>query len=737
MGLAAQTSEQSTDHLSPIQDWFRRLRPSKVMVLALSIAAFTSAAATWIVVSSGDIPLDTSSRTLSILTAINLGLLLTLFVVIGKRIWGLLSAMKKGAVGSRLQTRIVLIFSLVTIIPTIIVSVFSALLFHFGIQSWFDDRVRVALEESVAVAEVYLEEHKNNIRGDAVAMAGDLRRSLPVLMTNHAAFNTFLDSQAALRNLTEAIVFNHKRVVARTELSFSLSFERLPQHVLEQADMGNIVVLTDDEDKMRALVKIDELADVYLMIGRIVDAKVLDHMLLSQGAANEYRRLQKGISDIQLQFSLLFVLVALLLLLAAVWYGIYVAINLVVPITRLISAAEQVRAGDYSARVPTRAQDDELAKLSRTFNRMTQQLDKQRTELVSANRQLDERRRFTEAIFAGVSAAVVALDDKYNVVLNNRTAAKLLQNDESQSMKGMPIIALLPDIAPLLEEAHIDPHSLAADNMTIKRGDKRLNLHVRITAELKGDEIEGYIVTFDDITELVSAQRSAAWADVAKRIAHEIKNPLTPITLSTERLKKKYLDHIDSEEEQDNFLRYVDTISKHVKDIGQMVEEFVSFARMPAAVMAEHDISKTIRDAIFSARTGFPDIRYDYQLPEGKIILQCDERQLSQLLTNLLKNAAEGIETRLEQAPSGPAGKVMLCVERSDSVLQLIIEDNGSGFPADKINNLTEPYVTTRAKGTGLGLAIVKKHVEAHKGTLTLENRAEGGARVILSFIRS
>jgi len=722
------------DPLARVHVWFKRFRPSKVMAMALSIAAISSGAATWVAMTSSETPLGASSQTLKVLTIVNLVLLVTLFTVIGRRIYGLWHAMKQGAVGSRLQTRIVLIFSLVTIIPTLIVSTFSALLFHFGIQAWFDERVQTALEESVAVAEIYLAEHKETIRADALAMAGDLRRDLPVLMTNPTLFNQVLDGQTALRNLSEAVVFTRGGALARTSLSFSRTMERRPEHVRARADFGQIIGVADEDDKIRAVLKLDSATDVYLMIGRSVDERVMNHMIAAHGAVNKYRTLKSDISNIQIHFSLLFILVSLLLLLSAIWYGIYIAINLVIPVTRLISAAEKVRAGDYQARVPVGSKEDELNTLARTFNRMTEQLDRQRAELMTANRQLDERRRFTEAIFAGVSAGVVALDAFLVITLNNRTAASLLQNDERQSMKGMPITALIPDSAALLEKVRHNPNVMADQHLTIRRGDKKLNLHVRVSAEVKGEEIEGYIVTFDDITELVAAQRSAAWSDVAKRIAHEIKNPLTPIALSADRLRRKYADFLPEGEDRDNFQRYLDTIGRHVKDIGQMVEEFVSFARMPAAVMAQHDLNQTIRDACFSARTAHPTVHYTYLLPPTPVIMRCDERQMAQVFINLLKNAAEGIESRTEQSTDSPDGEVQIRVEASEKLIIVTIEDNGLGFPPDKIHQLTEPYVTTRAKGTGLGLAIVKKHIESHRGTLELENRREGGARVILRF---
>lgn len=721
------------DPLSAILERFRKLRPSKVLALTLLTAALTSAVATWIVITGSDTPFDMESGTLTALVAVNLVLVLVLATLIFRRMLELWRAMKRGAVGSRLQTRIVLIFSLVTIIPTIVVSVFSAIFFHVGIKGWFDERVRIAIEESVAVAESYLAEHKETIRADAQAMVLDIERDQPVIFTNPGVFSQILSSQAALRNLTEAIVFDHTRVIARTQLSFSLAFERLPPQVLARADEGKVVVLADDEDKIRALVRLRGMEPVYLLVGRLIDPKVLNHMVVAQGGAKDYRALKENISSIQLHFSLLFALVAVLLLLAAIWYGMYLALRLVVPITRLIHAAEQVRAGDFAAQVPDSGKQDEIAILGRAFNRMTQQLEKQRQDLITVNRQLDERRRFIEAVFAGVSAGVVALNGERIITLNNRTAAYLLQDDDSQSMKGMPIIALLPDIALLLKEVTERPDSLAEQHMTVKRMGKLLNLQVRVAVETKGDEVEGFIVTFDDITELVSAQRNAAWADVARRIAHEIKNPLTPITLSAERLKKKFMGTLSSEEDQEAFRRYTDTIARHVKDIGQMVEEFASFARMPVPVFASHNLNKIVRDALFSAQTAHRDTRFYSELPDQPALIRCDERQIAQTLTNLLKNAAEGVEAKQEQI-TGYKGEVKVSITQQGDEVRLVIEDNGIGFPPDKIHMLTEPYVTTRAKGTGLGLAIVRKHMEDHKGSLVLENRPSGGAQVTLSF---
>lgn len=707
-------------------DWFKRLRPSKILILTLSIAAVSCALAVWLVLGDAHQQLGLSYDIMSLLVGINLLLLLALCALIGRRALLLRRALREEAVGSQLQRRMVMIFGLVTITPTMIIALFSAVFFHVGIKSWFDERVRTAIEASVAVAEAYLEEHQETIRADVIAMRSDLQRDYLLLTSSQATLRQTLNTQVALRNLTEAILFTEDRVIARSDLSLSLTFERLPPSVLRRANEGNVVLLSDDEDKIRALIKLDEFEDVYLLIGRLIDPRVLNHMAVAQGAVYEYRRLQTDISDIQWQFSLLFMVVVLLLLLAAIWYGIYTAMRLVVPISQLISAAEKVRAGDLTAEVPVGPKRDEISALGRTFNRMTSQLQKQREELMRANRQIDKRRRFTEAVFAGVSAGVLALDRKQVITLNNRVAAQLLQDDETQSMKGMPVTALIPDIADLFEQAQEHPEQLAEKQFTLMRKHKRLNLHVRVSTELKDTQIEGYVVTFDDITELVQAQRQSAWSDVARRIAHEIKNPLTPITLSTERLKRKYGARLESEEEKESFYRYVETINRHVGDIRNIVEEFVSFARMPVAERREQDLRDTVKDAVFTSKTTFESVHHHLSLPEGPVILAFDARLIAQAIGNLLKNAAEALQEKQTAMPDFQ-GEIRITLEQKPEAIILSICDNGPGFPDELLSKLTEPYVTTKNKGTGLGLAIVKKQIEEHKGRLKLQNIAENG----------
>lgn len=723
---------------SDVNAFLHYFRFSRFLAVLLTLAVIAAGAATYIAYVDGQNPFGYGAPKIIALIAANLAFLLVLMFVIFRRVRALRAAVRQGSVGSRLQTRLVSIFTLVAILPTIIVALFSTLFFNFGIKSWFDDRVRIALEESVKVSEAYLSEHKDSIRNDAMAMTADLQHNLGVIISNPNVFNAMLTQQAGLRNLSEAIVFSADGVVARTALSFSLEFERLPPQFLERADSGDVVVMGDDnDDKIRALVKLDDITGLYLLVGRVVDQEVIEHMIAAKSAVGEYQQLQHNITSIQLQFSLVFVLVSLLLLLAAVWYGMYIALKLSVPITNLIVAAERVRAGDYSIKVPEGMKEDEIADLSRTFNRMTQQLENQRRELMEANQLLDERRRFTETVFLGVSAGVFALNRRGEITIFNRSAQQLLGITEDATIIGNRAVDVLPEIADMLEQAERKPEKLISQDVKVKRGEAQKTFHVRIAAERYSDTTEGFIVTFDDISELVSAQRTAAWSDVARRIAHEIKNPLTPITLSTERLKKKYLDEISSDKE--SFVKYTDTIAKHVKDIGRMVEEFVAFARLPAPIFRKEDMAQIIRKIVFSEKTAHPEIRYVCEIEPSPLYLVCDERQVSQILTNLLKNAAESIEAR-QQSESAEAGsqsqkgEIQIRSFLRDDMAMIEVLDNGTGFPPDKIATLTEPYVTTRAKGTGLGLAIVKKSMEDHKGSILLENRQEGGAKVVLAF---
>jgi two-component system nitrogen regulation sensor histidine kinase NtrY len=420
----------------------------------------------------------------------------------------------------------------------------------------------------------------------------------------------------------------------------------------------------------------------------------------------------------------------MLFLAAAIAIGIHFAAQLADPISRLVGAAERVRAGDLSARVPEGEKDDELVSLSRAFNRMTYQIQSQQLELIEANRQLDERRRFTETVLTGVTAGVIGLDRGGRIHLPNRSASALLGIDLDRSI-GEDLADVAPEMAHLLEEAALRPTRLAQAQVQIAGDKSTRTLLVRIAAEYDGGAIGGFVVTFDDITELLSAQRKAAWADIARRIAHEIKNPLTPIQLSAERLRRRYLKDIKKDPE--TFQICTDTIIRHVEDIGRMVDEFSSFARMPAPVLKPEDLTTIVEQAVFLERTAHPKITFELRFAIRPVPLRCDARLVGQTLINLLKNAIESIEARIVESGPSPPGRITVRVESVPAVA-VSIEDNGKGLPEHGRERLTEPYVTTRAKGTGLGLAIVKKIMEDHQGELVLSDREGGGARVKLVF---
>ncbi|HEY3919188.1 MAG TPA: PAS domain-containing sensor histidine kinase [Stellaceae bacterium] len=709
--------------------WAGRVGLGRKLALTLGVFAFFSGAAT-IAALRGVWPGAGVPHLDQLFLLLNFILLLPLIAILAWRLVQLWTERRRGLAGSRLHTRLVVLFSLVAVIPTVVVAIFSYLLFSFGVQAWFSERVHTAVTGSLAVAEAYLHEHQQTIRADVVGMANDLNRDANLLSLNPQRFNEVVRAQAALRSLTEAIVFDGQgHLLARTGFSFALELQPVPDWALASARAGDVAIMTNDnDDRVRALVRLDRYGDVFLYAGRFIDPTVINHMKETQSAVQQYEQLEGRRSDYQIAFSLVFFAVGLLLLTGAVWVGLALATRMARPIASLVAAAERVRGGDLSARVPAGDSDEEFSSLSRAFNRMTHQLQSQQSELIEANRQLDQRRRFTETVLSGVSAGVIGLDHQGRVNLPNRSASLLLGTDLDLHI-GKDLAEIVPEMAGLIDEAERRPDRLAEAQVQLVRAGRARTLLVRLAAERLEGEAKGYVVTFDDITELQAAQRKAAWADVARRIAHEIKNPLTPIQLSAERLKRKYLKDIANDRE--TFAACTDTIIRHVGDIGRMVDEFSSFARMPAPVLRDEDLNEIVRHATFLQRAATPEIKVETELPGAPLRLNCDSRQVAQALVNLLKNAAESIQLRDSQAEPGLI-TVRLGHDGDDIVLS--VEDNGRGLPREGRDRLIEPYVTTHAKGTGLGLAIVKKIMEDHHGELVLEDRDGGGARVRLVF---
>lgn len=706
------------DHDAGAKPGFRVSRLTQnVMASVLIVAAMLSGFATYAALTETP-PFGNDPKTVIWLLNIDLILLLLLVGVVARRIVGLWSGRKRGLAGSHLHVRLVYIFSILAAAPAIIMTVFSAVFFYFGVQTWFSERVSTAVNESQAVAEAYLLEHTQTIRADTLAMANDLNREAGMLMLNEQAFEQVMQTHSLLRDLSEAIIFDDSgRVLARSGLTFSLEFEDVPQYAMQGAKDGDVVIMTGrNEDRVRALVKLDSFTDAYLFVGRMIDPQVLSHLAATKQATEDYATLEGRLSDLQVTLTLIFVVVGLLLLMTAIWFGLVLARQLVSPISTLITTADRVRAGDLSARVPDQKTLQEFDYLAQSFNRMTRRIQEQQNELIEANRQLDRRRHFTETVLAGVTSGVIGLDQQGVVTVANSSAFELLGLDQDVAV-GEKIEKLIPEIEALLAQAHLQPSKITQGEIPLVRtNEMRRMFLVRIAIERIGDKETGTILTFDDITELQSAQRKAAWADVARRIAHEIKNPLTPIQLSAERLNKRYLKQITDDPE--TFTQCTETIMRHVGDIGRMVNEFSSFARMPEPILKIEDLQDVLKEVLVLHRQAHSDLDIQFEGPgDTPYLVDVDAQQIRQALNNLIQNAVDSIQS--EEKKNGVLR--VLLGHRKNGDVYISVSDNGAGFPEDhELSSLTEPYITHKQKGTGLGLAIVKKIMEDHNGRLLL-----------------
>ncbi|WP_428485419.1 ATP-binding protein [Rhodopila sp.] len=696
----------------------------KGVTLVLTALALMVGLATFIILARGS-PLGWKPGVSVGLVLANLSVLLLLGTVLGGRLTRVWVERRRGSAGSRLYVRLVFLFSGVAVAPSIVVACFAVAFFHFGIQSWFNDPVRASLAESLQVSRGYLEEHRNNIRAVALEMANDLARAGRFLSADPTVFAEVLDTQTTLRGLTEAVIYEPTtgQVLAAAGIFVGMGVEAPTQSATQQAMRGDVAVLDGgDNTRVRAVVRLESTPPLMLMIGRPIDPAILAYMHRTEQAVSEYQRLDQNRSWLQIAFAWIFAIVALLVLLAAGLIGLVMANSIARPIGTLINAAERVRSGDLNVRVKEAATGDEVAGLSRAFNRMTGQLTAQRAELMEAYSQIDERRRFTETVLAGVSAGVIGLDAQARIELPNRTADELLSLDLLTAI-GQPLAQTVPEFASLIAEVAAAPERARTAEIQIGPANRRRTLLVRIGAELSGGRTNGFVVTFDDITELQSAQRKAAWADVARRIAHEIKNPLTPIQLSAERLKRRFAKEIQSD--PDTFAQCADTIIRHVGDIGRMVDEFSAFARMPQPVIKPEDVGRIVREALVLQKTARPGIEWLSDIPDRGPVVPCDRRMLRQALTNLLQNAADAVAMRPKDERDG-AGRIAVAVEDVPEGVRVTVTDDGIGLPQADRSRLTEPYVTHKPKGTGLGLAIVKKIMEDHSGKLLLDDRPDG-----------
>lgn len=663
------------------------------------------------------------------LMLLNLGIIFTLCIIILLKVIRIWASRKKNNIGSRLQNRIILIFSLLTVLPTILMSSFSVFFFIYGIQNWFDSKISNAFNNSLTVSEQYLQEHASNLRSDAYSMSKEINRYAKDLDNDKVLFQNFLSSQAGWRNLKDVIVFRKEDILvsAKNTVEFLIDLESIKSKYLEKADKGSIVLILDEKTEVKALIKLVRFKDTYLLISRKISPKVLEYVAKNKNSYEQYVKLQDNSLNIQMQFAAAFIGLSVILLLSAIWLGLVFSGRIVAPIHKLIEATERVQLGDLTVQLEERNNKDEVTTLFKAFNRMTGNLQKNQMQLVEINKQTDERRRLIEAVFSGVNSGIISIDETKRIKLFNKSAMEILNFSDNQIM-GRYIADVFPEITTQFSKIKDYPDQIYQQQIDIKRDGLIYQLLVRIVTEEHNRHIEGYTVTIDNISKLVSAQRLAAWSDVARRIAHEIKNPLTPINLSAERIRKKFEKNVEEGEDRENFNRYIDTIIRHSENIEKIVREFSDFARLPQPVLKKNSLTQIINEAVFSEKVVNEKINYNLNFPEDEIVFEFDKEQISRVFLNLFKNAAESIKEKNNSEHD-------LCyiniIGKFDKNIEIIITDSGKGFPPELINKLTEPYVTTREKGTGLGLAIVKKIIDDHNGTFELMNDINDDGKII------
>jgi two-component system, NtrC family, nitrogen regulation sensor histidine kinase NtrY len=647
---------------------------------------------------------------------------LLLLAIIGREVWKVVQARRRGRAGSRLHVQIVGLFAVIAAVPTVLVSVVASTTLDRGLDRFFSTRTRAMIEQSMIVANAYVSEHADAIRGDLLAMAFDLGRAKSIFDSDRDQFQKIISAQAAGRNLSAAILLKSdgsavdkaavtvdKKVVLPT-----------PDLLAEVNETEPRVALIPEDNHLAAVVKLRGYDDTYLYGARILDPRVVAQLRATQESVGEFANLEARRLGIQIAFGLMFAIIALIVLLSSAWIGLDFANRLVAPIRRLIGAANVVSTGNLDIQVPVRRSEGDLARLGETFNKMTQELRTQHEDIVRARDLIDSRRRFTEAVLAGASAGVIGVNADGRISILNRSAERLTGRSEVEVL-GLPLAQVAPELAEIFEAARSGNQRLVQRQLTVTRDGQERNYSVRVTSEQATEAEHGYVITIDDITELVLAQRSSAWADIARRIAHEIKNPLTPIQLSAERLRRKYSKTISDDPAV--FEQCTETIVRQVDDIKRMVDEFSRFARMPKAVVADEDVADTVRQVVFLLRVAHPDIDLDVELESESMPARFDRRLISQALTNIIKNATEAIGA-VPPAELG-RGRIAVRAQRDGKDVVIDVIDNGIGLPKENRARLLEPYVTTREKGTGLGLAIVGRILEEHGGRLELRDASE------------
>jgi two-component system nitrogen regulation sensor histidine kinase NtrY len=652
---------------------------------------------------------------------------MALVVLAGRRI----AIRRAGDAGARLHVKLVFFFSLVAAVPTLLVAVFASILFQSGIDLWFSSQSRGILENARTLARDYYDQTQRDVANNTIAMAGDIRDYLQRYPITRPDFPSEYALQVAQRTLNQSAVLqvspdgrlNTVAIVPVVEPARVDQIKRTAAAALPKLNAGAAYVVTAHQDRVEAVTAIDQRAGLYLYNVRTSDRGAILQWNRAQNVLAAYDVLTTRSRLTQLRFNLALLLVSLALVILAVWFALRFADRQVRPLTELVAAARRVGSGDYDMRVEGRTGPDEIGLLNRAFNRMASQIKRQTAALVGANHQLAERRAFIETVLQSITAGIVSVDREGEIQLMNASAQALLIGKGEPGPIGLKLGEIAPEIAALTKSG--TDHGIVHAN----RGSELLTLAVRLAPAASG-----WVITFEDITRQLLDQRQAAWSDVARRIAHEIKNPLTPIQLATERLNRRYRKQILQDGEL--FDELTGTIIRQVGDLRQMVDEFSSFARLPKPVFRQEDAVDLVRQALFLQEVARPEIDFSFAAPDNVPKIACDRHQFGQAMTNVLKNAAEAIEARRRDAEPDFRGRIAIEVETDARFVTVTVVDNGIGLPKQGAERILEPYMTTREKGTGLGLAIVKKIVEEHSGEMSFAKNRGGGTKVTLRFAR-
>jgi two-component system, NtrC family, nitrogen regulation sensor histidine kinase NtrY len=653
---------------------------------------------------------------------INTATILLLVGIIVREVWQVVQARRRGRAAARLHVQIVSLFSIIAVLPAVLVSLVANVTIDRGFDRLFSGPTREVIQNSVIIARAYMQEHAQLIRGDILGMANDLNHARPLYDQDRKTFKELFTATATSRDLPGAMLIDKDRnILESAQTGIQLAFAPPPAEFLDKVkETEPEIAVLPEQNYVAAVIRLRAFNDTFLYVARVLDPRVVAQLKQTEASAAEYAEIESRRLGIQVNFALMFAVIALTILTASILIGLNFANWLVAPIRRLMSAANIVSTGDLHVQVPVHRSEGDLAQLGETFNKMTHELRTQRDELVSASDLIDSRRRFIEAVLSSASAGIIGVDASGSVGILNRSAEKLIGHAESETL-GHSLSDVLPELDDMMKTAREGTQRLVQGQITINRDGHERNLSVRVSAEQTSQSRDSYIITLDDITELVSAQRTSAWGDVARRIAHEIKNPLTPIQLSAERIRRKFGKVIT--EDKAVFEQCTDTIVRQVDDIRRMVDEFSRFARMPKPVIEGEDVADTVRQAVFLMRVGHPDIDIEAEIKDEPLRAKFDRRLISQALTNIIKNATEAIEA----VPVETLGKgridVVAARDNDDIVIDVI--DNGIGLPKVSRARLLEPYVTTREKGTGLGLAIVGRVLEDHGGRIELNDAAD------------